>query len=94
VAIGRRADQGGRLVTIDCRLCGGRERAKSRSLRELLCHVENFPSRLTKWLENKYSNIAFMKDGLANLRRTAAARLIPKPPEKGSGIRYRQIRFL
>jgi hypothetical protein len=38
------------------------------------------------WLENKYSHSEFVKDALANARRTIAARLIPKPPQKGSGI--------
>jgi hypothetical protein len=38
VAIGRRADQGGRLLIIDCRLRGGRESAKSRGFGELF-HV-------------------------------------------------------
>jgi hypothetical protein len=40
-----------------------------------------------QWLENKYNHIEFVRDGLANLRRTAAARLKPKPAERGSGIR-------
>jgi hypothetical protein len=39
-----------------------------------------------EWVENKYSNIAFIKDGLANVRREAASRLRPAPPQKGSGI--------
>jgi hypothetical protein len=38
------------------------------------------------WLENKYSRSEFVKDALANARRTIAARLVPKPPQKGSGI--------
>jgi hypothetical protein len=38
-------------------------------------------------LENIYDNVALVKDALANARRTIAAHLIPKPPQKGSGIR-------
>jgi Protein of unknown function (DUF3102) len=40
-----------------------------------------------QWLENKYSASELAKDTLANARRTIAAHLIPKPAERGSGIR-------
>jgi hypothetical protein len=38
-------------------------------------------------MENKYNADELVKDALANARRTIAARLIPKPPQKRSGIR-------
>jgi hypothetical protein len=38
-------------------------------------------------LENIYDNVPLIKDTLATARRTIAAHLIPKPPQKGSGIR-------
>jgi hypothetical protein len=38
-------------------------------------------------LENECDRFPSLKDALANARRTAAALLTPKPPQKGSGIR-------